>query len=416
MARPKVIIQIYPMLPADGMEGRIAAAPLGRDRDLYHRVLHDWTDLVRLADDLGVWGISTIEHHLHSEGYEVGPNPGVLNGYWASMVKNAYIGSLGYVMATQDPIRVAEETAILDHLTRGRFFVGLARGYQSRWTNILGQHGGAVAALGDKSDEDWRNRDLFEERTEMLLKCWTEESLEFKGNSYEVPFPYETGVLDYPARRIASRAGTSGEVDAAGAVRRVSVVPKPYTLPHPPVFVATSKSPETIVYCAERGFIPTYFMPIKAIAEHSHLYVEAAAAAGIDRRHGERQNVVRWPHITPTAAEYDRRLHDYDLDIYQNFYGPFFPQFPNEPGTDHIAAMKESDIFIGGTVEQSVEAWQQLVEQVPAEYITLIWHYAQIPKDEVAEEMTLFMEEVLPRLDVPDFDAVPSAGTPPDAP
>ncbi|MCY4424684.1 MAG: hypothetical protein OXC06_16610, partial [Acidimicrobiaceae bacterium] len=59
VARPKVIVQIYPMLPADGMEGRIAAAPLGRDGDLYHRVLHEWTDLVRLADDLGVWGIST---------------------------------------------------------------------------------------------------------------------------------------------------------------------------------------------------------------------------------------------------------------------------------------------------------------------------------------------------------------------
>jgi len=44
-------------------------------------------------------------------------------------------------------------------------------------------------------------------------------------------------------------------------------------------------------------------------------------------------------------------------------------------------------------VEQSVEAWQQLVHQVPAEYITLIWHYAQIPKDEVAEELTLFMQE-----------------------
>jgi len=33
------------------------------------------------------------------------------------------------------------------------------------------------------------------------------------------------------------------------------------------------------------------------------------------------------------------------------------------------------------------------VQQVPAEYITLIWHYAQIPKDEVAEELTLFMQE-----------------------
>ena len=110
MAKPKVIIQIYPMMPAADEADRMARAPIGRDRDLYHEVLHDWTDLVKLADDLGVWGVSTIEHHLHSEGYEVGPNPGVLNAYWASIVKNAHIGALGYVMATQDPIRVAEES------------------------------------------------------------------------------------------------------------------------------------------------------------------------------------------------------------------------------------------------------------------------------------------------------------------
>ncbi|MFT7474843.1 MAG: alkanesulfonate monooxygenase SsuD [Verrucomicrobiales bacterium] len=400
-----MIVQIYPMLPADGEEGRIAAAPIGRDGDLYHQVLHEWTDLVRLADDLGFWGISTIEHHLHSEGYEVGPNPGVLNAYWAAIVKNARVGALGYVMATQDPIRVAEETAILDHLTKGKFFVGLARGYQSRWTNILGQHSGAVATLGDKSEEDHRNRRVFEEKVDMLLRCWTEESVEFRGETYEAPFPYDTGVENYPAAEIAKHAGAPGEIDADGAVRRVSVVPKPYTDPHPPLFIATSKSPETITYAAKKGFIPTYFMPTAAIADHAQLYVESAAEAGITRQYGERQNLVRWPHITSTAAGYDDRLREYDLDIYKNFYGPFFPQFPNEPDTDHVASMKESDIFIGGTVEQSIDAWQRTLEQIPAEYITLIWHYAQVPKEVVAEEMSLFMEEILPHLDVPDFDA-----------
>ena len=405
MAKPKIIVQIYPMLPADGEKGRIAAAPIGRDRDLYHEVLHDWTDLVKLADELGFWGISTIEHHLHSEGYEVGPNPGVLNAYWASMVKNAHVGALGYVMATQDPIRVAEETAILDHLTKGKFFVGLARGYQSRWTNILGQHSGAVATLGDKSDEDLRNRVVFEEKVDMLLRCWSEESVEFRGETYEAPYPYETGVENYPSVEITKLAGAQGEVDERGAIRRVSVVPKPYTDPHPPIFIATSKSPETITYAAARGFIPTYFMPTDAVAAHAKLYVKSAAEAGITRQLGERQNIVRWPHITRTAADYDRRLREYDLDIYQNFYGPFFPQFPNEPGTDHIASMKESDIFIGGTVKQSIAAWQSVLDRIPSEYITLIWHYAQVPKDVVADEMTLFMEEVLPYLDVPDFDA-----------
>jgi alkanesulfonate monooxygenase SsuD/methylene tetrahydromethanopterin reductase-like flavin-dependent oxidoreductase (luciferase family) len=130
MPKPKVIVQIYPMLPTADRAEREQRRPLGRDRDLYHDVLHDWLDIVKAADDLGVWGISTIEHHLHSEGYEVGPNPGVLNAWWASHVKQARVGSLGYVMATQDPIRVAEEVAILDHLTEGRFFCGVAPGYQ----------------------------------------------------------------------------------------------------------------------------------------------------------------------------------------------------------------------------------------------------------------------------------------------
>ena len=40
------------------------------------------------------------------ETIEVGPNPGVLNAWWAGQLKRINIGALGYVMATQDPIRV----------------------------------------------------------------------------------------------------------------------------------------------------------------------------------------------------------------------------------------------------------------------------------------------------------------------
>ena len=104
MARPKVICQLYPMLPAEDRADRERKRPLGRNRELYHQVLHEMHGMVKEIDELGVWGISTIEHHLHSEGYEVGPNPGVMNAFWMSQVKNAYVGSLGYVMATQDPI------------------------------------------------------------------------------------------------------------------------------------------------------------------------------------------------------------------------------------------------------------------------------------------------------------------------
>ena len=79
MPKPKVILQLYPMIPAESREDRERKRPIGRDSALYHRVLHEWLEVVKAADEMGVWGISTIEHHLHSEGYEVGPNPGILN-------------------------------------------------------------------------------------------------------------------------------------------------------------------------------------------------------------------------------------------------------------------------------------------------------------------------------------------------
>ena len=403
MAKPKVILQLYPMFPADGEEDRKAKRPLGNDNELYHRIVHEWTDIVKEADKMGVWGLGTIEHHFHSEGYEVGPNPGILNAYWASQVENAHVGALGYVAATHDPLRVAEETAILDHLTKGKFFVGFARGYQSRWANVMGQFTESPATVSDGSAADDRNRQIFEERVNQVIDAWTQETVRTKGEFYEAPYPFETGVEGYPAWEIARDAGAEGEIGEDGSVQRVCVVPKPYQKPHPPVFIAASKSQASIDFCARNNFIPTYFMPTKWLVEMSHYYTKTANEAGFNVQLGQNQNIVRWPHITKTSEDFDRKLRDYDLDIYKNFYGPFFPQFPRGNDDELIQGMKDSDIFIGGTVDESIKAWQHIYDQVPCEYITLIWHWAQQPKDDMMEELRLFMEKVLPELETPDF-------------
>ena len=360
------------MFPADGEEGRKANRPLGNDSDLYHKIVHEWTDIQKAADEMGVWGLATIEHHFHSEGYEVGPNPGILNSYWASQVKNAHVGALGYVAATQDPIRIAEETAILDHLTKGKYFVGFARGYQSRWTNTIGQFSDSVATVSDGSANDQRNREIFEERVEMVLKCWTEESVRLDGKHYQAPYPLETGVEDYPAWKIASEAGVEGEIDKDGAVQRICVVPKPFQKPHPPVMVAASKSPDSIKFCAKHGFIPTYFMTTEGMSELVDLYVEESAKHGRHVRRGQNQNMVRWPHIGKSTEDYDRKLREYDLDIYKNFYGPFFPQFPQGNDDQLVQSMKDSGIFIGGDLDESIRAWKETYAEVPAEYITCL--------------------------------------------
>ena len=405
MALPKVIVQLYPMFPSDGEEGRKENRGMGNNADTYQWIVHEWTDIVKACEEMGVWGMSTIEHHLHSEGYEIGPNPGILNAHWASQTSKIHVGALGYVMATRDPVRVAEETAIIDHLSKGRFFCGVARGYQKRWTNVIGQFSETPATTIHGTDDDKRNREIFEERVEMLLKCWQEESVRLEGKHYQAPYPLETGVEDYPAWKIAREAGVEGEIDENGAVQRISVVPKPYQKPRPPVFVAGNKSPEAIRFCAKNNLNPTYFMTTEGMTEFIDLYVEESKKYGRHLIRGQQQNVVRWPHITKTSEDYDRKLLEYDLDIYKNFYGPFFPYWPQGGKSDreHIQDIKDSGFFVGGTVEESIKQWRNTYEQVPAEYITLIFHWAQQPKDDLLEEIELFMTKVLPELEIPDF-------------
>jgi alkanesulfonate monooxygenase SsuD/methylene tetrahydromethanopterin reductase-like flavin-dependent oxidoreductase (luciferase family) len=402
----KVIVQLYPVIPAADEDERRRLRPIGRDATRYQATLAGWHDIVMAADDLGVWGVATIEHHFHSEGYEVGPNPGVLNAYWAAITKKVRVGQLGYVMSTQNPIRVAEETAILDHLSRGRCFVGFARGYQSRWTDVLGQHLGAVAALSDGSPSDRENRKLFEEQVDLVLRAWTEESIEHRSAAWQIPYPYETGGRDWPMVEWTRELGAPGEIDGAGAIRRVSVVPAPFTRPHPPVFVSSNASLETVEWAARRGFVPAYFSTIGRAVSYGPAYVSAAAAAGRRYALGENQAIVRWPRIGANRAEGLAKLALYDGDIFKHFYGPFLSRLGSQAAVsrdatraDTVAPMLSSGLFIAGgpadVRDEFVRQWHEL----PAEYAVLIYHYAQQPKESVIEDLRLFMREVKPALD-----------------
>ena len=160
----KVILQLYPMLRATDEAERERLRPLGRNSERFQEFVDGLPYLAEAVDDLGLWGVSSIEHHFHSEGYEVGPNPGIIAAHLAGMTKRVRVGQLGYTMSAQSPLRVAEDAALLDHLTRGRCFVGFSRGYQSRWTNILGQHLGTKATLSPEGFSDVRRAMLTDEQ------------------------------------------------------------------------------------------------------------------------------------------------------------------------------------------------------------------------------------------------------------
>ncbi|HZU91929.1 MAG TPA: LLM class flavin-dependent oxidoreductase, partial [Stellaceae bacterium] len=402
----KPITIMYPVIPAKDEEERARLRPIGRNRERYQAAVRGLSEIVRALDEMDVWGAAAIEHHFWSEGYEPGPSPGAMNAYWAAITKNLRVGQLGYVMSTQNPIRVAEEAAVIDHLSQGRCFVGFARGYQSRWTNVLGQHYGARATKspssivynpslslsGEAQDraDDADNRAIFEENVEIVLKAWTEESFSHNGRNWQIPYPYDTGVVDWPLARagVTQRLGAPGEIDEKGHTRRVSVVPAPYTKPHPPVFVTGSGSPDTVDFCARHGFIPTYFAGIAVAGPMSERYRERAAAAGRAFAPGRNQCLVRWLQIGSSEEDALNRIRWFDLDIWKNFYAAMGRR--RVENNDYFGSLVNSGLFVFGTVD-SVR--RQLIEQFrtfPAEYIALVNHYAQTPQEVVLETLDLF--------------------------
>jgi alkanesulfonate monooxygenase SsuD/methylene tetrahydromethanopterin reductase-like flavin-dependent oxidoreductase (luciferase family) len=411
----KVILQLYPMLRAEDESEREQLRPMGRNVERFQEFVAGLPTLCEAADDLGLWGMASIEHHFHSEGYEVGPNPGIIAAHLAAHTKTVRVGQLGFTMGAQNPIRVAEDAALLDHLTRGRCFVGFSRGYQARWTNVLGQHLGSRATLSPEgfdavrramfTDEelakqladDRINRDVFEEQVDMVLDAWASDSLSYRSPRWEIPFPYNEGI-EWGMADVTRRLGAPGEIGDDGRVRRVSVCPAPFTKPHPPVFLASAASQRTIEYAGDKGFVPTYFSPISRAGQYGEAYVEHAERAGRSFALGQNQALVRWAQIGETTEAARQAVMDYDVEIYKNLYQPLTPSMPFRP-EDPVQSVLDSGLFCAGTVDEVRDQFVSQWAQLPAEYVVLIYHYSHMPTPAVIDNLEAFVTKVKPALD-----------------
>ena len=88
-----------------------------------------WRNEVRLAEmaePLGFDSVWSVEHHF--DDYTMCPDVVQFLTYMAGRTKHAKLGSMVVVLPWHDPIRVAEQVAVLDHLSDGRMILGLGRG------------------------------------------------------------------------------------------------------------------------------------------------------------------------------------------------------------------------------------------------------------------------------------------------
>lgn len=282
----KVSVFTMPTVPAT-LDERRALKPIGRNTERYQMMLDELRGIAGLADELGYNAFSTTEHHLHSEGGEAMPNPLLLYTDLAGRTKSIGFMPLSIVPTADDPIRIAENLALFDQMTKGRLEgVCFARGYQKRWIQILSQGRAATSLVS--ADADAINREIFDEHLEVIVKAWTQDSWDHNGKHYQVPFPYEEGITGWAGGEWTREFGSEDEVDADGTVRKIGVTPPPFQDPHPEIFVPFTLSPRTLIGAAEKGYTPIMYEGRDAeFHEYAVQYRDIAAQNGRDLKIGE---------------------------------------------------------------------------------------------------------------------------------
>jgi alkanesulfonate monooxygenase SsuD/methylene tetrahydromethanopterin reductase-like flavin-dependent oxidoreductase (luciferase family) len=130
-----------------------------------------------LMDRLGYTTFWMAEHHFQREGTECIPNVLMMALHLTHVTERLKIGCGFNIAPMWHPLRLAEDYAMADILTKGRVVFGLGRGYHTR----------EVETFGSPLLDQAANRELFEEQADIIFKAFNEESFSHKGKHYTLP-------------------------------------------------------------------------------------------------------------------------------------------------------------------------------------------------------------------------------------
>ncbi|HSU04315.1 MAG TPA: LLM class flavin-dependent oxidoreductase [Acetobacteraceae bacterium] len=234
--------------------------------------------VAKRMDSLGWDTLWLAEHHFQHEGYEVLPNLLMIAVYLAQVTQRLKIGCGFNIAPMWHPLRLAEDFAVADILTRGRTVFGVGRGYHTREVETFG------APMLDQN----ANRDLFEEQVEIIFKAFNSESFSHKGKHYTLPpkVPYRGYEL-----------------------QELTLVPRPIHRPvecWQPIVSAGARGLDFMVKHGIKGAVGGGAAtmaegPIQA-------YRDAAARAGQQLELGENLTVGIFFHLAPTREQAIREL------------------------------------------------------------------------------------------------------------
>ena len=314
-------------------------------------------DQVMAAEKLGFDTVWLAEHHFSPE-RAVLASPMIVASAICAKTERIRIGLAVQVLPLTNPLRVAEEAATVDHISKGRFEFGIGRSGLTRY----------YQGYNVQYEE---SRPRFLEALAIITKAWNQEQFSYAGqfNSYE----------------------------------NVTVVPKPLQQPHPPITVAVAGE-DTFPLIGSMGHSIFVSMntPKEQLINRLAAYTKSRKEAGIedpggisirvpvyvaetrDKAHSEPEESARHALAyaaqelsqTAASAEAATRMH----------------RMANTPYSEILA-----NRVLFGTPDEVVERLQTLQEELGINGIVMECNYGgRIPYAKVINSLRLLSEQVMP--------------------
>ena len=351
-----------------------------------HALYNRYLDELEFAAEMGFDGIGVNEHHQNA--YGLMPIPGVMAGALARRTKDCKIAVLGRALPLLNaPLMVAEEFSMLDNITGGRLIAGFVRGIGAEYHSF-----GANPA---------ESHDRFHEAHDLIIRAWTETGpFTFEGKYYHVNY--------------------------------VNTWPTPYQKPHPPIWIPSQGSSETIEWASHPSRKYTYlqtFSPVTTLARYMGLYRQKAEEYGYEAT----EEQLGWS-IPTYCAETDEIAVKEARPHIETFLNKFL-RMPVEmllppgylslksmmgvmgakreigSGTLTIEEVMEKGMFLCGSAATLREKLEKYQKEIGFGYLLPTMQFGTLPHELVKKSTEIFAKEVIPHFRAKDAGKPARAAT-----
>lgn len=317
---------------------------------------HDMIECLPVAEELGFSSVYSASHHVQADGFC--PSPLVALAAAAAVTERMRIGTAVLLVPLYAPLKLAEDIAVLDNLSDGRFVFGVAPGYVSE----------EFAAHGIPRDE---RVPRFEEALDLMIEAWSHDTVSFQGRFYTVP--------------------------------ESSVTPKTVQVPHPPIWYGVS-GPKSLRRAAERRAVlvasPRHGIP--ELQEHFRVYDEAAAEVGFEPTE---RPVIREVFVADTKARAEEIAGPAVTYLFRELYGAKSAQgervLRNDQG-EVVTTKEQVDFdhfkarYIIGDPELAFTELERYRSELGATELICWMHLPGIRAKDTMRSVELFAREVIP--------------------